>query len=661
VKGLIQYQDITVNVSKNALKLEVSGLCRILSLESGAPNTMSLQRGCVEFVDTKNEADFSFIGMNQPGKPETPWQIKNISSKIIPGSLLETEHVQVIIQMHEPISDTIYRRKYILYPGVPAIAVENYIKTAVMPNIFWSHRQGIDNGNNLAGLESCADSIKLTPEYTRFKSIKFYGRTDRTDLLVEEQCNSGDKFNGNIFLANKDNGTGIAWLQEAPPSDERRDYEKYDFRIANRTVYSCSWGLAPEDIKPGEYLSGYRHVLFSFNSHSEYMALLKIYQKKRYPMEWEKHPQIIVNPWGCGKFPELCSQEFLKQEIRAAAKTGATHYQIDDSWQEGKSLLEIAHKNCHVKPEFWRISRNLNRSFALLKEVADKVAIELGLWFAPSFNCEYRDWKQSLEVLMMMHRQYGIRIFKIDGIRIRSYLAEKNLRKLLENARNESNGEISFNLDVTSGQRLGYFYFLEYGNIFLENRYICRQNGLGYHPVRTLRNLWCLSRFVRAQTLQIEIPNPEDINENFYQNSTDPRDYPLEYWVAIAMFANPLMWFAPSRASNKILSKIHKMMKLYKKLHSRIFGGEIFPIGDEPSGSSFTGFQSHDFEINNGLFIIYRELQNENNDFLLEVDYMPNEALPKVIYGNGEVTSTGKDRQFLINMPEKASFILCEY
>ena len=75
MKGLIQYQDITVNVSKNALKLEVSGLCRILSLELGAPNTMSLQRGCVEFVDTKNEADFSFIGMNQPGKPETPWQI----------------------------------------------------------------------------------------------------------------------------------------------------------------------------------------------------------------------------------------------------------------------------------------------------------------------------------------------------------------------------------------------------------------------------------------------------------------------------------------------------------------------------------------------------------------------------------------------------------
>jgi len=94
--------------------------------------------------------------------------------------------------------------------------------------------------------------------------------------------------------------------------------------------------------------------------------------------------------------------------------------------------------------------------------------------------------------------------------------------------------------------------FLEYGNIFLENRYVYG-SGIGYHPEDTLNNLWTLSQYVRTQTLQIEIPAHEAVNNDFYidRNQIQPDLYSAEYWAAIALFANPLLWFAPSVISKE--------------------------------------------------------------------------------------------------------------
>lgn len=45
-------------------------------------------------------------------------------------------------------------------------------------------------------------------------------------------------------------------------------------------------------------------------------------------------------------------------------------------------------------------------------------------------------------------------------------------------------------MDLTNGRRVGYHWFTEYGNIFMENRYTDWGN---YYPYKTLRNIWQLS------------------------------------------------------------------------------------------------------------------------------------------------------------------------
>ncbi|MDD3117706.1 MAG: hypothetical protein PHQ27_00880 [Victivallales bacterium] len=235
----------------------------------------------------------------------------------------------------------------------------------------------------------------------------------------------------------------------------------------------------------------------------------------------------------------------------------------------------------------------------------------MALWLAPSANRHYEDWEDFAALMLELHRQYGFRFFKIDNIRLKTKAAEDNLEQLLRRARTASDGGIYFNLDATNGMRPGYFMFLEYGNIFLENRYVCHNWGVGYHPEHTLRNFWQLASYVRAQALQIEIPDPGSIDYEFYRRKklAPPDVYPPDYWAAIAMFANPLLWLAPSRLQPRHAAIFRRIIACHRQYRQEIFAGEIFPLGSRPGSGELTGFQSHQFAADRGFIIVYRELQ----------------------------------------------------
>lgn len=314
----------------------------------------------------------------------------------------------------------------------------------------------------------------------------------------------------------------------------------------------------------------------------------------------------MVNPWGCGRFRELVGEEFLRREIEATAACGAECYQIDDTWQQGEGLGRLINVNEHLTPAFWKISETrLRGTFAGLLPIAAQSKVELALWCAPSSNVEFRDWEAFREFLLDFHRRWNFRFFKIDGVKIRTCEAERNLETLLRSVREATGGLVYFNLDTTAGQRPGYFRMVEYGNIFLENRYVCHEWGLGYHPEKTLRSLWQLARVMRPQLLQVEIPSPSDIRRSFYEKKgmSQPDLYPVEYWAAIALFANPLLWFAPSTVPEEIRSRIRPLLELWRRNRDTILGGEIYPVGAAPDGKALTGLVS-----TGGWLIAFREL-----------------------------------------------------
>ena len=636
---LLTYQDIVVSADENTLVISNSRFSRTFDLSSGVLMTKSLQCGNIEYAAGKNsKSDFCFIGMNTPDDPDHPCRVTDIGCEIMTGSVLDSEHVKVAVTMVNDYQQIVYTMEYFVYPQLAALTCRGNITSEVMPVIFWSHRGRLSNndGISLRVQESVTDSFChaswLKPRYT----VEFTGRTDYTDNLVIPHKIAGDGgYCGNIMVLADDNHKGVGYLQEAPPSAERRDFEKYDFLLSDNRAASCNWGIAPEEIYPGKNFTGYRSTLFFFDDEEDFEYQLKSYLRKRFPADPGQASDVTVNPWGCGKFRKVVSQEFLLEEIRCSAEVGASTYQIDDGWQGGGGLGELVIFNRKMDMKFWEVDKSLDGTLDKLIAQFEKCNIKPGLWVAPSFNTEFRDWKEFADMILAFYKKYNIRIFKVDGVKIRSYESEENLRSMLEKLRLESNGEIVFNLDTTNGQRPGYFLFIEFGNIFLENRYVCHMWGVGYHPERTLRNFWKLARYMRSEILQIEVANPADVNPEFYakKGETLPTVYDFEYWAAVTMFANPLIWMTPTTVSEENRKVLKRLMTLHRQEAQRIFAGTVFPVGNMPSGEEMTGFVSVSDE--GGELIIYREKDEKTGVAEIKLPKISYSAETEYLSGNG--------------------------
>ena len=669
MKKIFAKQDIEVLADKKELVLRCAGLERRIEIASGVPKTTSLlYQGRYQLAQDEPSStgqDFKFIGLNQ-ASAELPYKLVSVKAAWVEATMLEIAHAEVTMEMLEPCGETRYRRTFFLYPGVAAIGVQMAVLSPVMPVTYWAYREIPRPGYDPAAREGCVDSLKL-PFAASTRAIEFFGRTDITDKLYDEHLGAG-YLNGNILIAEAKEGFGIALLQEAPPSTERRDLEKHDFRVVaseERTeLYSCCWGIPPNEITGERYLKSYRHVLIAFKDKSKVEHAIKGYLKARFPMD-EHCGKVVVNPWGCGLFPELVCEDFLKAEIAASPKLDADYYQVDDSWQAGKALARLTRANQHITPAFWEVSENLHGTFKPICETARKAKMKLGLWIAPSCNCEYRDWRETAAIICRMHDKYGFDLIKIDAVRCPTHLAEENLEALLKSVRERTQGKVYFNLDTTNGQRPGYFLFLEYGNIFLENRYVCRLWGLGYHPDKTLRSLWQLSRYMRPQFLQIEVPYPGDINDEFYRNRPRPDTYSPEYWAAISLFASPLLWLAPSRCNKEFADVVSKVMKLHHRIWPDLAESEIFSIGQCPDGKAITGFQAHQEATGHGYLLCFRQ---QDCPYTSLESQLPCPILGKlsVVKGFGaaaEVAVSLNDAgdQVEVRLPSAASFCLLRY
>ena len=621
-KQEFQSDDVIVLVDGTRLSIANSRISRELDLGSGMPVTISLTDPVagVELADpTGDDADFRFMGYTTPFNDDVvSYRVSRILCEEREDGLFAARHVLVIVEIEESIQKITFGREYMVFPGLPVISCRTGISAAAQPNIFWTRRGDLHTltRHGVGFLESCVDSFRLRSCPDHLETVEFAGRTDYGNDHVRQTeydpAASVIRTMGNLLVCDFE-GTGIFVLQQAPPSSERRDMEEYDFRIEGGRVHSLCWGINPWEVSPDQMLFSYWHTVGVFHGGRIEMAkALKDYLRMRFGQDHERDFSVTVNPWGCGQFPQLLSEEFLCAEIEAAGRLNATHYQIDDGWQSGRSLGVMVEHNKAADKEFWSVCREvLPDGFRPIRQAAEDAGVELALWMAPSFNQDYRDWEVFADLAYGYYRDYGFRMFKLDAIRTRTKAAEDNLERMLRVLRERTGGDILFNLDTTNGQRPGYFLFLEYGNIFLENRYACHEWGQRYHPEITLRNLWRLSRYVRPQSLQIEVTDPALINAVTYKRDgvNRPDEYSPEYWAAVTLFANPLIWLSPSRLAPDVADAYARIIDLHRTHRKGVFGGEIFPVGAEPDGGSWAGLQSHRAEDNSGYLVVYRELQ----------------------------------------------------
>lgn len=553
------------------------------------------------------------------------------------------------------------KRSFRIYPGCPAIACDYYLRGDVhaLPEKLISNKRG----------HATIERICLPSKHWRFTPVEFFDRTDIRNTLVQIapilSYRAEKRMRGNIlFVDDLSQNHGIFILKEAPSAYAHLSYPGYDFTGKIGEIQTVGIGFDPKYLKKTEWVRYYGFVTgVTGGTELSKLSALRTYQEKIRIRKTGRDELIMMNTWGDRGQDAKISEKFAFDELDAGARLGITHFSIDDGWQTGRSGASVyggSLDNIWDNPNYWKPKPDkFPNGFSPVVKRGKELGIEVCLWFNPSRDESYAHWENDADIMIDFYRKYGIRTFKIDGVDLPDKQAEINLRKMFKKVIDATNQNAVFQLDVTGvWKRFGYHYFNEYGNIFLENRYTDWGN---YYPYWTLRNLWMLSRYLPPQNIQIEFLNKWR-NKDKYPEGDEfaPYNVPFDYIFAITMMAEPLAWFEGTGLPEEAF-EIAPLVKTYKKYWSDIHSGHIFPIGNEPSGKSWTGFQS--IKDKAGYMLVFRE-NNDTTEAALTTWFPAGQKIKfqaLLGHGNDFTATTDQERRIRFTLPDKNSFALYKY
>ena len=651
----------------DTLVIENEHVARRYLWNEGHLLTLSLEnkRSGKRWEMEETEPDFS-VGNSQLGPSSA-----TLEELEVVGSRLEATHRQVIVTTD--YGDFMLRRIYRIYEGTPIIRCD-YLMKGQLP---LDGPMDVET-ETISGVESVSlkqpsasgmvmDRLALPGQHWQLRNVRFMDKTDQHDNLLQEDryllYRRDLPLRGNLLLAQSPKADEqLIFLKLAPLGVHQQAYPGYDFLLRPGDWRISGPGLSAETLSEEKWTQGYS-LAWGVSEVGEETPRLQAFMKKLRPFRLERDAMIMMNTWGDRGRDGRLNEAFVLNELEKAHQLGITHFQIDDGWQAGlsKNSASASGELWDAWPkESWQPHpERFPNGLGPVIEAARNRDMQIGLWFHPSNASDYAQWEQDAEVLTALYRQYGVKYFKIDGIELPNKKSEENLRKMFDQVREASQGEVVFNLDATAGVRGGYFLFNEYGNIFLENRYTDWGN---YYPYRTLRNLWMLSHYMAPQNLQIEFLNKWRNADRYPEDDPFvPAHYSFDYLFAITMAAQPLAWMEAGNLPAEALGTAG-LVALYKDHLAAWQGGEILPIGDEPSGTSWTGFQSVSTE-GEGYLLVFREDHGASEHDI--ATFLKANTTYKLtpLYGKSRqlsLTTDGQGRAGL-SLPEPNSFLFMKY
>ncbi len=521
-----------------------------------------------------------------------------------------------------------------VHPGVPAVSMAHSVRgrpgrtDREEPDVRqW--RECRAEATAMLGSEwprpDTVESIPLPGGHLRARAVRFYDATDVFNTLVREEeallyVRGYEKLQGNLlFLEDAAGPGGLLVIKEAPTVVGQLRYPGCDFHTARADLLEVrGTGLAAEELTPDVPLPCYGSTVGVFDPAVEDgdEALRAWYDAEDLHRP-ERDVYILSNTWGNRSLDRKVQEEFILAEIDRAAELGVDVCQIDCGWQEGAVIdpetgaVDTGGAFRQLNPGFWRIRLDrFPEEFRGIQRRAEERGVRIGAWFAPDKEDDFADWEPDRDVLLDLYRRFGMRHFKIDFVDIRSKLGEARLVDMLEGVLRESDGEVAFQIDLTNGHRQGYFHTTHVGEIFLENRYT---DFCNYYPHYTLRNLWQLSKYVPSRRLEMEFLDLDRNPGDYPDDPLAPHHWSPDYAFAVTMVGSPLAWMEMSLLDEAEVGSLKPIIAACRRERERLFECAIWPVGEEPSGTSWTGFQALHPD-GGGYLLLFRELNERGED-----------------------------------------------
>lgn len=510
--------------------------------------------------------------------------------------------------------DTTFSIRFSVFPGLPFVQSRIVLISGggnFEPVIQKAERRNetdFDRSQILDAVAFEGRHRKMTA-YSLYDYSDFRSQPVRSSTYALYHTGRNDEQGSVFHVQNMLDGEELLLVKNAPVCQSHLAHITPDLRQDGKYLYICGAGVDYRCLPAGElelYGSTVGVGKDLLRAHRDLLRAMNRGKGTLFSME---------NTWGDRNLDAKLCDAFVQKEIDTAAEIGIDFVQIDDGWSKGTVDTQDGFIS-HVwegyytnNPDYWTVSKKKFPNG--LKPVCDygrEKGVEVGLWFSPDSEDEFTHWMDDADTLYRFYTECGIRYFKLDGIHMETKPAEKRMTAMLEELTRRSSNDIMFQMDVTAGKRFGFVYHREHGTLFVENRYTDFAN---YYPHTTLRNLWLLSKLVPTRQVQFEFLNNRRNLDKYGDDPLAPGCYGMDYLFATTMVSNPLVWMELSELDRADIPVLRRVVSVWKNHRDALYRADVTPIGQEPSGFSFTGFYA-DCGDAEGYVLLFRELTEEH-------------------------------------------------
>lgn len=667
----IEYKDCIAKWNNEELIIRNKLIARHWKVKNGLVYNFSLK----DLVTAKEK-------LLMPSDAASPSPDFNLNENVISTAIHAEEWQPVVVEVKSlKVTVRSQYKSYTLsthfkiYPNTAAISswieVEGGVESGVKETIKTTN-EGIEKPDEEGSVKTDLNEIfKLNQVHQILGIVSLMDFTDIHDNLVDvdetvtTNANQVVQYSANLFyLEDQIEHDGIIFLKEAPLPHARPVKAPYDLLIFKQDFFAFT-GLGAGD---SSQRPSYPFTTILYNGgRAGRMKALQDYQRNFRIYNAERDEFIWHAMWGDRNRDGRVKESFLLKEMDRNAEIGIDHLYFTDGWQKGPSSNSVDRdkgglwENQWSRPDYWEpnMERFPNGLDPLVKKAREK-GFKIGMWYNPDRTNDFANWKKDTEVLLNFHRKFGANYFKYDGVAFHTKRGETNIMKAMHRIVQETGGKASIEIDITAGVRTGYFMAMQYGFLFLENRYTDFRR---YYPHLTLRNLWQLSQFVDPRRLRMEFLNNERNKDKYPSDPLAPALYKADHLFAITMFARPLAWFETTGLSEEYATNLKKIISIYKQHDQQIHEGNILPIGEDPKGFSWTGFQSQKPDSKEGYIVIFRQLtENQTSNFTLPL-IKPGNYHFEHLSGNGKSfdKKISTDLGIQISLPGKLNYGFYHY
>ncbi len=441
------------------------------------------------------------------------------------------------------------------------------------------------------------------------------------------------------------NEYGVIAVKESPKTVNQSAYLTGGFFSSPKGLAMTGWGLDPKEIVADRFRDCWAtwSIVYSGGNDGQQKAL-KQFDAARYPVNVKRDAIILSNTWGPANSggAQFTEEGFVLREIAAVGKLGIDVMQIDDGWQKGGQ----SSAGSDFRPKY-------KNGWKDIKAAAEKANVRMGLWMATR--------NSKTEDLCWNTDELGYVSWKADFEHLSSRTDYETRYAKYRTVMKHNWGNAQFTLcPEYDDPRYGWYNAQEYGSLYFQNI----QEGLPIHltfvPFQVLRQHWFMAKYFPTNKLQVMLQNPERTRRDV----SDAYLHSHDYCFAMGLAFVPEFFQSAQYLSETGKAQLMPLIAAYKTARPDIFTSTTYPIGEEPSNASWTGFQMvSTTREDGGHLLLFRELHDTRPTAKVQLKFLAGKklALTNLLTGEQSEAQVDADGKLECTMDKPADYRLLRY